>query len=240
MSTPSTIDDVLFEDLDPTAIAPDAAAALLASSPWHRLVVAGDSVAAGVREPRAGYRDQSWSDRLVAALSADGRPLSATNLGVRGLRVREIHDRQLQAALDHRPDLVVLSAGANDALSRRFDPVALRGELRALLEPLVDSGARVVTIGLFDLPRSGLLPEPHATRLAYAFEALDAITRELAGTLGALHVDSHHHPLAADPGIFSSDLMHANARGHAIAAAEIVRALAADAGTPPDRTRRDR
>jgi hypothetical protein len=40
-------------------------------------------------------------------------------------------------------------------------------------------------------------------------------------------VDTHHHPRAADPEIFASDRMHANARGHAIAFAAIVRALSA-------------
>jgi hypothetical protein len=58
------------------------------------------------------------------------------------------------------------------------------------------------------------------------FDDLDAVTASVAAELGALHVDSHHHPRASDPGIFASDRMHANARGHAIAFAATVEALA--------------
>ncbi|WP_320672483.1 SGNH/GDSL hydrolase family protein [Patulibacter defluvii] len=214
---------VLLEDRDPHALPPDRAAALLADAPWRRLAVLGDSVAAGLRGPCPGYRDRSWADRLADALAPD----RYDNLGVRDLRTAEIREQQLDRALALTPDLVVVAAGGNDALSRRFDPVALRRELRALLEPLAASGAQLVTIGLFDLPRSGLLPAPLGDRLAESFDLLDALTRQLADDLGAIHVDGHRHPLAADPGIFADDRMHANARGHAIAAAGVVRALAA-------------
>jgi hypothetical protein len=44
--------------------------------------------------------------------------------------------------------------------------------------------------------------------------------------LGAVHVKNRHHPLAADPSLFASDRVHGNARGHAIAAANLLRALA--------------
>ncbi len=43
--------------------------------------------------------------------------------------------------------------------------------------------------------------------------------------------DNRPHPLSQDPSIFSSDLIHCNARGHAVAAATLlhdVHRLAAD------------
>ncbi|MEO3829331.1 hypothetical protein [Actinomadura sp. B10D3] len=50
----------------------------------------------------------------------------------------------------------------------------------------------------------------------------------VAAEHGACHVDNPHgHPVAADPGIYSSDQLHLNARGHAFAAANTIRALAA-------------
>jgi lysophospholipase L1-like esterase len=40
-----------------------------------------------------------------------------------------------------------------------------------------------------------------------------------------VHVDTHRHPLAADPDIYAADRIHANARGHAVAFAAIVDAI---------------
>jgi lysophospholipase L1-like esterase len=99
-------------------------------------------------------------------------------------------------------------------------------ELVDVLAPLRTAGAQPVTVGPFDLPRSGLVPASHATAMAERFDRLDAVMRAVAAELEAVHVDTHHHPLAADPGIFSSDGHHANARGHAVAAAAIATALA--------------
>ncbi|MEU5656829.1 hypothetical protein ABZ802_14560 [Streptomyces sp. NPDC047737] len=117
-----------------------------------------------------------------------------------------------------------MSAGGNDAF-RGFDPEALRADLSSLLTPLVESGALVITIGLFDLARSGLVLPEHADGMARRFDALDRITTDLTHTLGGIHVDTHHHPLAADPVIYAADRVHANARGHAVTFAAIATSL---------------
>ncbi|WP_232303902.1 hypothetical protein [Pseudofrankia sp. DC12] len=74
-----------------------------------------------------------------------------------------------------------------------------------------------------------------AAAMTDRFDELHQITAAVAAQAGRLHVDTHHHRRAADPDIFASDRVHANAAGHAIAAAAIVRRLAAhpslDAGT---------
>jgi hypothetical protein len=62
--------------------------------------------------------------------------------------------------------------------------------------------------------------------MAIRFDHLDEITRRAAERFGGVHVDTHHHARSADPAIFSSDRIHCNARGHAIAYASIVTELA--------------
>ncbi|HEU4658185.1 MAG TPA: SGNH/GDSL hydrolase family protein [Capillimicrobium sp.] len=215
-----------LEALDPDCLADADAAELLRDAPWQRMVVVGDSVAAGIREPLDGYRDVGFSDRVGEALARTRPGFAYRNLGVRDLKLAEIRERQLGPALAFAPDVAIVIGGGNDALGRAFDPGAVRAGLEALVHPLADRGAFVVTIGLFDLPRSGLLPERLAGVMTERFDALDAITAEVARSVGGLHVDTHHHPRAADPAIYASDRIHANARGHAIAFAAIVRALA--------------
>jgi lysophospholipase L1-like esterase len=182
-----------------------------------------------VREPVPGYADAGFADRAGEALAATRPGFRYRNLGERGLRLAEVRDRQLAAALALTPDLALVVAGGNDALGRDFEPDRVRAGLLQLAEPLAHAGALVVTVGLFDLARSGLVPADFAPALAERFDRLDTITKEVAAAVGGLHVDTHHHPRAADPGIYASDRMHANARGHAIAFSALVRTLAGQA-----------
>jgi lysophospholipase L1-like esterase len=216
----------LTEANDPHSLAPTEIARLLHGAPWRRLVVIGDSVAAGVREPVDGYRDLSSSDRVAEALREQQPTLFYRNLAQREKHVAEIRAEQLGDALALEPDLVIVSAGGNDALCRSFDPEVFAGELDQLLGPLGERGALLVTIGLFDLARSGLVPEPYAASMADRFDRLDEVTAAVAREHRAVHVDNHHHPLGADPSIYASDRMHGNARGHAAAAATLIKALA--------------
>jgi lysophospholipase L1-like esterase len=222
-----------LEAADPDCLSDAEGAALLREVPWRRLVVVGDSIAAGIREPVDGYRDAAFADRVGEALAAAHDGVAYRNLGVRDLRLAEIIERQLPDALAFRPDLAMVVAGGNDAIRRRFDGERIRAGLLDLVRPLAEAGAFVVTIGLFDLARSGLVPPEYAPAMTERFDELDRITAAVAADVGGLHVDTHHHPRAADPAIFASDRIHANARGHAIAFAAIVRALRAAGRTGP-------
>ena len=125
---------------DPHCPDPRRGARLLEGHPFRSVVVMGDSVAAGVREPTHGYLDLSMADRLHDALSA-GRPdLSFSNLGVTGLKIAEVTATQLDAALERRPDLAVLSAGGNDAFERGFDRDRTTAELNHLVRPALGGG----------------------------------------------------------------------------------------------------
>ena len=192
----------------------------LKDAPWRRMVVIGDSVAAGVREPLDGYRDMGFADQVGEALGVAHR-----NLGERDLRLAEIRETQLADALAFRPDIAMVIAGGNDVLARDYDPGRIRRELTEIVMPLADSGAFVVTVGLFDLARSGLMPAHVAPVMAERFDRLDAITAEVTAAAGGLHVDTHHHPRAADPAIYASDRIHCNALGHAVAFAAVADAL---------------
>jgi lysophospholipase L1-like esterase len=192
----------------------------LEQAPWKRLVVVGDSVAAGVREPLDGYRDMGFADQVGEALGG-----THLNLGIPGLRLDEIRESQLADALAFGPDIALVIGGGNDALDRDWSPERVRHGLGAIVAPLAAAGAFVVTVGLFDLPRAGLLPPEVAPLMAERFDELDAITAGVTAGVGGLHVDTHHHPRAADPAIYASDRIHCNALGHAIAFSAVVDAL---------------
>lgn len=216
---------------DPHCLTLEAGARLVAGHRFRSVVVMGDSVAAGVREPTPGYLDLSAADRLQDALAASRPDLSFANLGLSGLKIAEITATQLDPALSREPDLVVVSAGGNDAMGRLFDEGRAAGELAHLAARLTGSGALVVLVGLFDLGGSRLLPPEIGRWMTERFATLDDVMHTVADEVpGCVVSDNRSHPLAQDASIFASDLMHCNARGHAVAAATLlhdVRRLAA-------------
>jgi lysophospholipase L1-like esterase len=198
---------------------------LLRGAPWRRVAVLGDSIAEGVREPHDGYLDLSWIDRIAEPLRAVVPGLTVMNLGVRDLLADEVRKRQLAAALDFRPDLAIVAAGGNDALRRSFAPDHVARELAGIVGPLRWAGADVLTIELMDIVASGLVPGEYAGPLDERMFALAEVTRTVAARHGAMLVEMRGHPASADPGVYSSDRLHLNARGHAIVGTEAVRVL---------------
>lgn len=211
--------DVALE-LDPHVLPDDDLRALVAGHPWRRVVVMGDSVAEGVREPSPGWRDLSWTDRIVAALGAE-----EVNLGRRNLLAHTIRQEQLEAALAARPDLVILSAGANDAMRRRFDPDAVEAELDAMVAPLRAAGADVLLIEFLDMTQAGLVPAEHVPRFDAGMRVLAGLVRSVAARHDTLLVAMRGHPAESDPALYASDRIHLSAHGHAVVATETIRVL---------------
>lgn len=220
------------EAADRDCLDPAFAQALLDNGRWQRLVILGDSIAAGVRDPLDGYRDLAMGERLAEALAATRPEFRQRTLAQPFLRTAEIREKFLPDALAFEPDLALVSAGANDAFSRGFDAGRLTAELDTLLRPLASTGATVATIGLFDWARSGLLPAETATQTAFNLDELDVVQRYIVEDVGGIHLQARQIEAGRDPAIYSADGIHGNARGHAIAFANFVRHLSAYRAVP--------
>lgn len=220
------------EAADRDCLDPGLAQAVLDNGRWHRLVILGDSVAAGVRDPLEGYRDLSAGERLAEALAATRPEFTHRMLAQPFLRTAEIREKFLSDALAFEPDLVVVSAGGNDAFSRGFDAERFTAELDALLRPLASTGATVATIGLYDWAHSGLLPAETATETALRLDEVDSVQRHVVEGVGGIHLGARRIAAGRDPAIYSADRIHANARGQAIAFANVVRHLSAYRAVP--------
>ena len=130
----------------------------------ERYVAIGDSQTEGLHDYHESGEPRGWADRFAEQLAADHPGLLYANLAVRGKRVREIREVQLEPALRMRPDLATVVGGINDVLKPRADVEAIAEELAAMYAPLVATGQMTFTIyivqilvgggdraGLFDL-----------------------------------------------------------------------------------------
>ncbi|QDQ09680.1 SGNH/GDSL hydrolase family protein [Streptomyces spectabilis] len=224
----ATVD--LTESNDPYVLSPQEGGALLRGAPWTRLAIVGDSVAKGISEPRRGYRLDSWSDLVIAALREVRPELAHINLGRRDLVTAQVQESQLQQALDFKPDLVIALCGGNDGLRKVFDPDAAERDLEALFTPLRESSGTLVTSGFFDI-----IGNPHfdpryrdmaRERLAVLSQRMQAVSERL----DAVYVDMQTHPTGREESVWSTDGIHLNARGQAVLGTEIIRALGARLG----------
>ncbi|GAA1977989.1 SGNH/GDSL hydrolase family protein [Kitasatospora viridis] len=214
------------EAADPYCLREHEAERLLAGHPWRRFAVLGDSVAEGLGDPVAGYPDEPWATRIARELTAVRPDLTYLNLGRRNIPAAKVRATQLAAALEFGPDLALVACGGYDILRQSFDAAATADELRAVITPLREHGADVITVSMFAGARSPRLSPEAQRELDRRLAELTAATRALAAELATLHLDLTDHP-AAGGDIFSADGRHGNRRCHAISAAEAVRRLGA-------------
>jgi lysophospholipase L1-like esterase len=191
---------------------------------FTRFVAIGDSTTEGLDDPdeHGGYR--GWADRLAGHLAVAQGGLEYANLAIRGRMTGQIHDEQVGAALNLRPDLVTVVAGMNDLLRPTFDPTAVVGQVEDMFHTFTQAGVTVLSFSLPDptpnLPlRSQFQPRLHALNDALA---------AAAGRQGVIWVDVAGFPDGSDPRLWSEDRLHGNSRGHA----RVARALAWGLGVP--------
>jgi lysophospholipase L1-like esterase len=181
---------------------------------WRHLVVVGDSLGLGFGERVRGLELVGWADRVAMALRALWPGVRYTNLATNGLTTEGIARTQLASALALRPDLIIVVAGGNDLLARRWDAAAFRAAYTALLAPLVATGATVVTTTWHDVPAAVRMPAALAQRFSRRLAAAGAVVRAVSAEHGAVCVDFWRMPDLLDARCYSRDGKHPNARGY--------------------------
>lgn len=214
--------DYLGPDDAPGPLAP------VGAGPELRLLVAGDSTAVGIGATSA---ETTVAGRLAQMLAErTGRRVVVTSVAVSGARTRDLPG-QLQAAAAVRPDVVLILAGANDAVHLTALEDVRRGT-REAVQIARDAGAQVVVATAPDLGGARNFAEPLRAILAWRGRAVadaQAPAVEAAGgvpvPLGALTGPVFR----ADPSTLSSDLFHPSDRGYAVWAEALTPAVAAAA-----------
>ncbi|TDC61710.1 SGNH/GDSL hydrolase family protein [Streptomyces hainanensis] len=201
---------------------PEAAGAgwgeLPGAGPVLRVVMIGDSVAAGVG---AATQEEALPGQVAAGLAGlTGRPVSWRVVARRGATARRVRQAQLGQLTDPtrrwQPDLVLVVVGANDAIRLRR-PAAFRRDVAALVASIRHRLGRDVPVMLLGLPpvhRFPALPPWGRWPLGAYARRLDAQLRRVA----ARETDVSHLPVGAlpiSPAVgLASDRFHPSPAGH--------------------------
>jgi lysophospholipase L1-like esterase len=188
----------------------------------RRLVWLGDSTAAGVgASGSSGTLPSQVADRL-------GAPDTAVSVvAVSGARAADVLAGQVPKAAGLRPDLMLVSVGANDTIH-----LTGRGTFRRTYEDLVRALPAGVPVVLLGVPDMGAIPrflQPLRAVSGWRGRRIDAEVRKVAESTGAVYVDiagPTGPPFRRQPGrYFAADDFHPNDAGYGLWADAVAQVL---------------
>lgn len=159
----------------------------------------------------------SFPDLLQKRIDAKGYAWRVVNQGASGDTTSDGVNR-MQAAIDAKPQILVLELGGNDGL-RGIPTAASRKNLETMIETFQKAGIRVVLAGMS-------LPPNYGADYIRSFEAM---YRELADqyklTLIPFLLSDIARQLAKRPGLLGSDGIHPTPEGNQVVADTVMRAI---------------
>ena len=212
---------------------------------WERYVALGDSFSEGMCDPLAApgtaytsaaaplpegvQRYAGWTDRLAVALDeaaqAQGTRTRYANLAIRGRLLADIVGRQVEAAVELKPDLVSIVGGGNDILRASADIDALADQLDGAVATLRTAGADVLMATTMDPREAPVMKYTRGRAAAYS-----ANIWTIAHRHGAHVIDQWTMAALRDWRLWAPDRIHLNAEGHRRIALHALHAL----GHPTD------
>src|SRR5690606_14805493 len=116
-------------------------------NPTVRIAVLGDS---SVTAPGVAHPDETWIRIAMRRLADHGHHVVLESFAVGGSKAIDVRNGQLGATLEARPDIAIVSVGANDAI-RGVPLRAFERDLDATVVELRAAGIDVVLSGVGDL-----------------------------------------------------------------------------------------
>jgi acyl-CoA thioesterase-1 len=168
-------------------------AAALATPKARPLLVLGDSLSSeyGVA------RGRGWVSLLAQRIAQQGLPYQVINASISGETTAGGHTRLPALLQRHRPAVLILELGGNDAL-RGLDLKATEAQLRTMAQLAKQSGAQVLLLGM-------RVPPNYGASYRTAFERMYA---NLAQTEQLPFVPFFLKRFADNPHYFQADQIH--------------------------------
>jgi lysophospholipase L1-like esterase len=190
-------------------------------------VAVGDSFTEGVGDPDPSRPNgvRGWADRVAEVMGTVDEDFRYANLAIRGRKLGQVLDEQLEPALALKPQLVTMYAGGNDILRPAVDIDVILAPYADAVAELTGAGVRVLLFTGFDLGEAPLLG-----RLRGRVAVYNEIVREIADTHGAGIADFWRMREHRDWRLWDLDRIHMSTLGHRHMAVAVLDAL----GVPHD------
>lgn len=193
-----------------------------------RLVVAGDSTAAGVG---ATTTEATVGGRLAAAVAVETRRhVTLESVAVSGARTADLPE-QARAAVGMDPTVVVVLVGANDA-THPGSLSALQRDLARGVRLLREGGVEVVVGSCPDMGAARNFAQPLRTVVGWQGKRVARAEAAAAATAGGVVVPLGRltgPAFRADPSNLASDLFHPSDHGYRLWADALLPAMLAAA-----------
>ena len=184
------------------------------SNPPYRVAILGDS---SVTAPGVAGPQEIWVS-LVCSKMARDRYVTMKSYAVSGSRAEDLLREQLEPAIETRPDMVIVSVGANDCI--HGVPVSIfEARLDELVSMLMETGALVILSGVGDIGTIPRLKPPLRnlmSRRSARFNRVHEVVAERHGAHVVPHREDNPTIWYTDRGLWSADLFHVSAAGHLI------------------------
>lgn len=190
-----------------------------------RMVAIGDS---SITCPGVEIIDDCFVRRIAIHLS-DRYFVELTSLAVGGSKARDVIEGQLERAVAMRPDLALVSVGANDAI--RATPVSnYEADLTTIVGALHEVSGAVAIMGVGDLGTIPRLPRSLQPFLTFRARRTDDAAARVAEQFDRAAKTENWGRMSSafasgDLDLWAGDHFHASGQGHAIFAEEALPAV---------------
>lgn len=175
-----------------------------ADQPARTVLIVGDSLSAEYGLPRGA----GWVALLERRLVQHKLPVRVVNASISGDTSAGGRSRLPALLQEHRPELLVIELGGNDAL-RGLPLATTRANLSAMVQAGKAAGARVLVIGM-------QVPPNYGRRYADEFEALFVQVSRAEGAALVPFLLEGVADIADAQRLFQTDRIHPNEQAHPI------------------------
>ncbi len=186
-----------------------------------KFLAMGDSFTEGVGDddPLRPNQVRGWADRVAEVLCARG-DWEYANLAIRGKKIGQVINQQMDQALSMKPDVVSLYAGGNDILRPKADLEALMRSYDSMVKRFADAGITVLLFTGFDTVDSPLFSKTRPRTAIY-----NEKVREIADRYNTLVADYWRWREFSDVRYWAVDRLHMGTAGHTLMAAKVLDVL---------------